>query len=68
LSAGVPVRPRINPQQGSNFDFERDFLARFAHCGLLHGFAQLDETAGDRPSRREILALDKHYAIANFDD
>ena len=60
------VAPRIgiHAEQLDELDVEPGLLAHLAHRARLGGLADLDEAAGNRPTRRRILALDEHDAAA----
>jgi hypothetical protein len=68
LPAGVTVRPGIHPEKSAQFHFERDLFAGFTHRRLLNGLTEVNETAGNCPSERKVLSLDKHDPGANLDN
>src|SRR5262249_23297155 len=68
LAARVTPGSRVDPEQGTQGDLERGFFQRLADRRLLYGLAEIDETTGNRPAERKILALDQNDFVANLHD
>lgn len=69
VAAGIPLGVGINVELADELHVEAGFFAGFADGGFFDRFADIDETAGQRPTGGIIFAFyQRHQARAHVDD